>query len=116
MAQISTQAEENERSKAEKARKTNASSPWHTYSTDQLQLSVFTALQVIFQETPNTALLGLQLGLAADWHIADEEAFANQGAFLRNWQEGARLHHHGCRCTGLQQGRPLACAACSDQG
>jgi hypothetical protein len=91
MARVSSPAEEAERAKAEKARKANAASPWHTHSTDQLQLFVFTAWQVIFQETPNTALLGLQLGLAANWHIADPEDFANQGPFLLNRQEGARL-------------------------
>ena len=91
MARVSTPAEEAERTKAEKARKANAASLWHTHSTDQLQLFVFTAWQVIFQETPDTALLGLQLGLAANWHIADPEDFANQGPFLLNRQEGARL-------------------------
>ena len=92
MARVSTPTEEAERSKADKARKSNAGSPWHTHSTDQLQLFVFTAWQVIFQETPNTALLGTQLGLAANWHIADPEDFANQGPFLVNRQEGARLY------------------------
>ena len=91
MARVSTPTEEAERTKAEKARKANAASLWHTHSTDQLQLFVFTAWQVIFQETPDTALLGLQLGLAANWHIADPEDFANQGPFLLNRQEGARL-------------------------
>jgi len=91
MARISTPAEEAERTKAEKARKANAASLWHTHSADQLQLFVFTAWQVIIQETPDTALLGLQLGLAANWHIADPEDFANQGPFLLNRQEGARL-------------------------
>jgi rubredoxin len=91
MARVSTPAEEAERAKADKARKTNTSSPWHTHSTDQLQLFVFTAWQVIFQETPNTALLGFQLGLAANWHVSDQEDFANQGPFLVNRQEGARL-------------------------
>jgi hypothetical protein len=91
MARISTPAEEAERTKAEKARKANSASLWHTHSTDQLQLFVFTAWQVVFQETPDTSLLGLQLGLAANWHIADPEDFANQGPFLRNRQEGARL-------------------------
>ena len=62
---------------------------WHTHSTDQLQLFVFMAWQVIFQETPDTALL--QLGLAANWHIADPEDFANQGPFFLNRQEGARM-------------------------
>ena len=91
MARVSTPAEEAERAKADKARKSNSNSPWHTHSTDQLQLFVFTAWQVIFQETPNTALLGLQLGLAANWHVSDPEDFANQGPFLVNRQEGARL-------------------------
>ena len=91
MARVSTPAEEAERARADKARKANAHSPWHTHATDQLQLLVFTAWQVIFQETPNTALLGLQLGLAANWHVADPEDFANQGPFLINRQEGARL-------------------------
>ncbi len=91
MARVSSASEETERAKAEKARRTSAASPWHTHSTDQLQLFVFTAWQVIFRETPNTALLGLQLGLAANWHIADQEDFANQGPFLLNRQEGARL-------------------------
>ncbi len=60
MARVSTPAEEAERTKEEKARKANAASLWHTHSTDQLQLFVFTAWQVIFQETP-TAGPGGQL-------------------------------------------------------
>ena len=36
--------------------------------------------------------MGTQLGLAANWHIADPEDFANQGPFLVNRQEGARLY------------------------
>ena len=40
MARVSTAAEEAERTKAEKARRSNASSPWHTHSVDQLQLFV----------------------------------------------------------------------------
>jgi hypothetical protein len=91
MARVSTPAEEAERAKADKARKANAHSPWHTHSTDQLQLFVFTAWQLIFQETPNNALLGLLLSMAANWHVADPEDFANQGPFLINRQEGTRL-------------------------
>jgi hypothetical protein len=56
-----------------------------------LQLDVFTAWQVIFSENPNVGLFGYQLGLAANWHIADPEDFANEGAFLTNRKEGARL-------------------------
>ena len=109
MARVSTPAEEAERTKAEKARKANAASLWHTHSTDQLQLFVFTAWQVIFQETPDTALLGLQLGLAANWHIADPEDFANQGPFLLNRQEGARLF------TALEMAA-LACSRATPPG
>ncbi len=53
------------------------------------QLDVFTAWHVVFQETPNVALSGLQLALAANWHIADPEDFTNQGAFLLNCQDAA---------------------------
>ena len=42
MVRVSTPAEEAERVKAEKARKANAASPWHTHSTDQLELFIFT--------------------------------------------------------------------------
>jgi hypothetical protein len=88
---VSTPAEEAERAKADKARKTNTNSPWHTHSADQLQLFAFTAWQVIFHEMPNTALLGFQVGLAANWHVSDPEKFANQGPFLVNRQDGALL-------------------------
>jgi hypothetical protein len=77
MARVSTPAKEAKRAKADKARKANTHSSWQTLSTDQLQLFVFTAWQVIFQETPITALLGLKLGLAANWHVVDPEDFAN---------------------------------------
>ena len=43
MARVSTHTEEAERTKAEKTREANAASLWHTHSTDQLQLFVFTA-------------------------------------------------------------------------
>ena len=91
MSRISSSIEEAERTKAEKARKTNAHSYWHSGAVDLLQLDVFTAWHVIFQESPNVSLFGLQLGLAANWHIADPEDFANEGAFLTNRKEGARL-------------------------
>jgi hypothetical protein len=84
MARVSTPAEKAEHTKAEKARKANSAPLWDKHSTDQLQLFVFTAWQVIFQETQDTALLGLQLGLAANWHIVDPEDFANQDPFLLN--------------------------------
>ena len=91
MARISSPVEEADRSKAEKARKTNANSQWHSGAVDLLQLDVFTAWQVIFSENPNVGLFGYQLGLAANWHIADPEDFANEGAFFTNRKEGARL-------------------------
>ena len=91
MARIYSPAEEAERAKTEKARRASAQSLWHAYTLDTMQLDVFTAWHVVFLETPNVALSGLQLALAANWHIADPEDFANQGAFLLTRQDAARL-------------------------